>query len=169
MGLLSKLKSVLGLDGAESRGGSAPRTRDVDVTVEHEPDVASEEAVKGTDTGAGTVQGGTQGVSGVEETVSQEAATEDTTAESAEDTAVEETAAEDTTVEETAAEAESTSGADVPVDELNGIGPAYAGRLGEAGVETVADLAAADAEQLDAETDIGAGRIRGWIEQAREY
>ena len=51
MGLLQKLKSVLGLNGTES-SESGP-SGDVDVTVEREPSTEDEDAVKGTDT-AGT-------------------------------------------------------------------------------------------------------------------
>ena len=54
------------------------------------------------------------------------------------------------------------------VDSLSGIGPAYADRLADAGIETVGDLAAADPVALDAATDLGEGRIAGWIEQARD-
>ena len=54
-----------------------------------------------------------------------------------------------------------------PVDALDGIGPAYAERLGEAGVDTVADLAAADAADLAERTGLGDGRVAGWIERAR--
>lgn len=54
-----------------------------------------------------------------------------------------------------------------PVDSLSGIGPAYAERLAEAGIETVGDLAAADATELDEATDLGQGRLAGWIQQAR--
>jgi len=54
-----------------------------------------------------------------------------------------------------------------PADSIKGIGAAYAERLEEAGVHTVSDLAAADAEDLAAETDVGAGRLENWIERAR--
>lgn len=54
----------------------------------------------------------------------------------------------------------------VPVDDIKGIGPAYSDRLADAGVETVRDLAAADAEALAEETDISATRIQGWIDRA---
>ena len=54
-----------------------------------------------------------------------------------------------------------------PVDSIKGIGSAYAGRLEEAGVHTVSDLARADAEELAAATDLGAGRVGNWIERAK--
>jgi predicted flap endonuclease-1-like 5' DNA nuclease len=50
MGLLQKLKSALGLDGATS--SDTTRSDDVDVTVEREPSTEDEDAVKGTDTSA---------------------------------------------------------------------------------------------------------------------
>ena len=58
--------------------------------------------------------------------------------------------------------------ADRPADleTIDGIGPAYAGRLRDAGVETVSDLLRADADRLAAETDIAEARIRGWIDAA---
>jgi len=65
-------------------------------------------------------------------------------------------------------EAEPTGGSD-PVDALTGIGDAYATRLAEAGIETVADLAAADAADLAEVTDIAEGRLESWIEQATQH
>jgi predicted flap endonuclease-1-like 5' DNA nuclease len=54
-----------------------------------------------------------------------------------------------------------------PVDVIKGIGPAYADRMADAGVETVADLAAADADDLESQTEISAKRIQGWIDRAK--
>ena len=55
----------------------------------------------------------------------------------------------------------------VPVDDIKGIGPAYSDRLAAAGVETVSDLAAADAADLAQETDISEKRLQGWIDRAQ--
>jgi len=52
------------------------------------------------------------------------------------------------------------------VDTIRGIGPAYADRLGDAGVETVAELLEADAAALAERTDLSEKRITGWQEQA---
>ncbi|OLZ40343.1 class III poly(R)-hydroxyalkanoic acid synthase subunit PhaC [Natrinema saccharevitans] len=52
--------------------------------------------------------------------------------------------------------------------DLRGVGEAYAEALAGAGVETVAELADADAADLAAETGISPNRIEDWIEQARE-
>ena len=51
---------------------------------------------------------------------------------------------------------------------LSGIGSAYAERLRTAGVESIADLAAADPAHLAGVVDVGVERVRGWIEQARD-
>jgi predicted flap endonuclease-1-like 5' DNA nuclease len=53
------------------------------------------------------------------------------------------------------------------LEDVKGIGPAYAERLRNAGVDSIADLADADAEDLAAETDLSATRIENWIEQAK--
>lgn len=56
---------------------------------------------------------------------------------------------------------------DAPVQTISGIGPAYAERLAEAGIESVEDLAAADPAELGAETGLGEGRVADWITRAR--
>ncbi|PCR91587.1 helix-hairpin-helix domain-containing protein [Natrinema ejinorense] len=55
---------------------------------------------------------------------------------------------------------------DDPVDSIKGIGPAYADRLADAGVDTVGELAAADAAELADQTDLSEKRIQGWIDRA---
>ncbi|MFB6360753.1 MAG: helix-hairpin-helix domain-containing protein, partial [Halobacteriales archaeon] len=59
-----------------------------------------------------------------------------------------------------------TEGSREAVDSLSGIGPAYSERLNDAGIETVGDLAAADAPTLDEATGIGEGRLEEWVERA---
>jgi predicted flap endonuclease-1-like 5' DNA nuclease len=132
MGLLQKLKSALGLDGAESATG-ASGSGDVDVTVEREPATESEDAVKGTETAAP-------------------------------DAAVDDEAEPDES--EGTAEPE---GSTDDVTEIKGIGPAYADRLSGIGIETVGELAVADADDIAAQTDLSESRVSGWIERAREY
>jgi predicted flap endonuclease-1-like 5' DNA nuclease len=143
MGILQKLKSALGLDGASS---DTNRSGDVDVTVEREPSTADEDAVKGTDT-----------------STSNAASTADTDDAGAPSTSDEVNEATD--VEE----ATDIEGSTDPVTELNGIGPAYAERLSGQDIETVGELAVADPDAVAAETDLGATRVANWVEQAREY
>ena len=167
MGLLQKLKSALGLDasGSPSAGTNAPQ--DVDVTVEREPSTESEDAVKGTET------------SGEPSAVEQES--EETRSEGEEPRSEDEgettepstagTAETDDEVDEPVETVEdvSSSDDDPPITEVKGIGPAYAERLEEAGVSTVSDLAAADAEELGEATDLSPNRVSGWIEQANSF
>lgn len=176
MGLLSKLKSLLGFgDDRPARRGN------VDVTVEHEPgesaDAESERAVK---------EPATEPEPTVEETAESDSdpevepepePTEDETgtgtaetagttddAESAGEPAVDEPTVEEEVVEE--AEPAQTGAAAESVDTIKGIGPSYAEKLSSAGVETVGDLASADADALGDETGLSPKRIAGWIEQA---
>jgi predicted flap endonuclease-1-like 5' DNA nuclease len=71
--------------------------------------------------------------------------------------------------EEDEAEDESEIEAEVgrPLEDVKGIGPAYAERLRNAGVEDSAALATADAEELADETDLSPKRVKGWIERAK--
>jgi len=59
------------------------------------------------------------------------------------------------------------TGANDDLEALDGVGPTYAGRLREAGIESVGDLAAADAAALADEADVSVNRLEDWIEQAR--
>lgn len=156
MGILQKLKSALGLDGASS---DTNRSGDVDVTVEREPSTADEDAVKGTDTSTSSAESA--------------ADTDDAGAPSTGDEVDEATDAEEATDTEAdasdAEEATDTEGSTDPVTELNGIGPAYAERLSGQDIETVGELAVADPDAVAAETDLGATRVANWVEQAREY
>lgn len=51
---------------------------------------------------------------------------------------------------------------------ITGIGTAYADRLENAGVETVAQLAAADPDELAEAIDVSAARIEDWIDRSRQ-
>lgn len=148
MTLLDKLKSWLGLERSERDEGPG---RDVGVTVEREPGEPSTEteaAVKGTEeprTEAETGPGADTGATSEPETGAEEG----------------------TEPAEVTGEAAGESEEAADVTDIKGIGPAYADRLSEAGVRNVADLAAADPDELAAETDISATRIENWIEQAK--
>ena len=71
--------------------------------------------------------------------------------------------AEPETEAETGTEAESEA---ADVESIDGIGPTYADRLRSVGIETVADLAAADPEAVAEAANVGVTRAEGWIEQA---
>lgn len=60
-------------------------------------------------------------------------------------------------------------GADAPVAEIRGIGPTYSERLTEVGIETVADLAAADTEAVAAAAQVSESRASDWQTQATEW
>ncbi|MFC6836406.1 DUF4332 domain-containing protein [Halomarina ordinaria] len=55
-----------------------------------------------------------------------------------------------------------------PVTRLKGIGPAYAETLEDAGVESIDDLANADAAALSEETGISEKRLQRWVDRAQE-
>lgn len=171
--------------------------QDVAVTVEHEPDTTAEDAVKGTDTEAERTPG-SDGTSAAEtEAVDDTEPQPQAETETRESAPIEDAEIADTEPEreETEAQAEPATGdlADVEegepeageteavseqptttsaespdVQTINGIGPAYAERLAEADVLTVADLAAADAETVAETTGIAQSRVATWIERAGE-
>ncbi|ADJ15302.1 class III poly(R)-hydroxyalkanoic acid synthase subunit PhaC [Halalkalicoccus jeotgali] len=95
----------------------------------------------------------------------------------AEDVAGDETGTdEEHTVETAAAESENGAEGDDEDDEndedtlesISGIGPSYADRLREAGIESIADLEAADPADLAERTDLSTERVRDWVEAAAD-
>jgi predicted flap endonuclease-1-like 5' DNA nuclease len=159
MGLLDILKAAMGLE-TRSQTGSTTTTdspqQDVDVTVEHEPepDTTSEDAVKGT---------------GEEE--SEPAA--ETETEEQDEAEPEQTEADESEAAEAEAEPEDEpetsdlENADDAVDSIKGIGPSYADKLNDAGVETVGDLVSMGAEAIAAESEISEKRAQRWIDRAQ--
>jgi predicted flap endonuclease-1-like 5' DNA nuclease len=145
MGLLDKIKSFLGQDDAgqpapgHESAGAEGRTN---VTVEREP-TATVESRADVETEA-TVKG-------------VETATESTPKADEPDTGS----------DDSAGDAETTGESD-PVDSIKGIGSAYAERLADAEVGTVADLLTADLERVADEADISQSRLETWQERARE-
>lgn len=87
-------------------------------------------------------------------------------AEAEEETDVTESETDVTDAETTASDDESIEEGR-PLEDVKGIGPAYAERLRNAGVENSAQLADADAAELARETDLSTTRIEGWMERAR--
>ena len=58
---------------------------------------------------------------------------------------------------------------ELELEDIKGIGPAYAERLRKADITTVAELADASAASLASETDLSETRIATWIERARGH
>jgi polyhydroxyalkanoate synthase len=52
-----------------------------------------------------------------------------------------------------------------PIETVDGIGPTYAARLGDAGIETQDDLATHDAAELAAIAETGSGRVQAWLDR----
>jgi len=176
MGLLSKLKSLFGVDSSDRSAGSG-----VDVTVEREPDAGSERAVKesasetdddeddedGDEEPAAT---GSDAAASTESLVDEDHADDPSRAAEPAEAAVTEDEASAPAGEPDVEEAEPETDADdgEPVSSVKGIGPAYAERLEGAGVETVADLAAADPDELAEEIDLSPKRVGRWVENAQD-
>ncbi|WP_135822591.1 class III poly(R)-hydroxyalkanoic acid synthase subunit PhaC [Halostella litorea] len=62
---------------------------------------------------------------------------------------------------------DSDATADRDLEDIDGVGPSYADRLRSAGVDSVADLAAATAEDLADDADVPVSALEDWIAQAR--
>ena len=181
MGILSKIKSVLGVgrDGHER-----PRDRGRTTSVDDEPETGSERAVKGVDqptadrSAAGQATADqpiadqpNEGQPNADQPSTGQPSTDTPSADHGELPSDEPADATVGTAEATTepidARDEPAAEEGAPVDSIKGIGGAYAQRLADAGVHSVADLAAADAEELAATTDLGAGRVGKWIERAQ--
>ncbi|MCD2198447.1 helix-hairpin-helix domain-containing protein [Halobacterium sp. KA-4] len=166
MGLLSTLKSLLGMEEEGRSAGSG-----VDVTVEHEASAESERAVKESEAEHEAETETEDEAEGVDEPVATE-----TDAAASTESLVDEEHTDDPTRAAEPAEAASpgeeetpTSVDGDPVTVLKGIGPAYADRLEDAGIETVADLAAADPEELAERVDLSAKRVGRWVDTAQDH
>jgi predicted flap endonuclease-1-like 5' DNA nuclease len=90
------------------------------------------------------------------------------TAETEEDHAAAEADGEAETEDAETAAADDDGGGD-PVHNIRGIGPAYADRLADMGIDTVAELAAAAPEDVAEGTNVSESRVTRWIERAAEY
>ncbi|MFB6106127.1 MAG: helix-hairpin-helix domain-containing protein [Halobacteriaceae archaeon] len=146
MGLLRKLKSVFGMDGPDEEGA------DVAVTVERRgSEETVERPVASDDAGASAdASGGTPAAS--------DAAPETT----------DESAGAGGSPSEVGGDAEPTEPpSGDPVTDVKGIGPSYGESLGDVGVETVPQLAAADPDEVAEQTGISAKRISRWVERAK--
>ncbi|WP_049984282.1 helix-hairpin-helix domain-containing protein [Halorubrum sp. BV1] len=161
MALLQKIKEALGF-------GSAPAERDeadTEVTVEHEPDDADAEP-PGSGSSDGS-DGGGQPVAAETDAAASTGALVDEDGSAAET----EEAAEPAEAAEGADEEAAVDDDDVGpgVENITGIGPAYAERLAGIGIETIDQLAAADAADVAERTSVGETRAATWIERANEF
>ena len=179
MGILDTLLSLLGLGNSSSDDDR----RETTVSVEREANTDAEAAVKGTDepSAADTdAAASTESlVDGMEEPAEPAEAVEAGDAETELGTADAESEGETTgehdAVDIEDAEESVATGTDAEpaadaesVEVIKGIGPAYAERLSNAGVDSVADLAAADVSELAAAVDLSETRVGRWIERAQE-
>jgi len=161
MGLLEKLKSALGLDGA--RSSEATPSGDVDVTVERKPSTEQEDAVKGTETATADADTGTESVAETDATTETDSGGASTDTEPVDEPEADATESEPTD------DTDAVEGSSDPVTELDGIGPAYAERLHGLDIGTVGELAVADAADIAEQTDLGQKRVADWIDQAKAY
>jgi len=152
MSLLGKLKSLFG-----QRERERPST-DVSVTVERDSGTSEQTAAaerSPTESDPSTTASATQsGPSGAETTA--EAPEEQSTDEAFEWESEDEPSPD----EESSAESE-------PLTSITGIGPSYADSLEDAGIDTVQQLADADAFELADAAGLSDKRVEGWVEQAR--
>jgi predicted flap endonuclease-1-like 5' DNA nuclease len=154
MPIVKLLRTVLGI-------GDSGSEESTDVSVEHDPD-ADDAAAAGTDATASTGS-----------MTEEPPADEESAAEPAESgTDVSDHSGTDTSAAEPAEAAgpvpDEAEGGSEPVENVSGIGPAYAKRLEEAGIETVQDLIDVDAGELAADTDLSEKRIQRWQDRATE-
>jgi predicted flap endonuclease-1-like 5' DNA nuclease len=172
MGILDTLLSLLGLGGSSSDDDR----REATVSVEREANTETEAAVKGTDTAsaAGTDAAASTGslVDGEGDAAEPAEAVDTDGVETELDTAEAESEGETTSEHETTVDIDdaeaAAAGEDESVEVIKGIGPAYAERLANAGVDSVADLAAADASVLSEAVDLSEKRVGRWIDRAQE-
>jgi predicted flap endonuclease-1-like 5' DNA nuclease len=193
LGIIGDILSIFGLGSSRSDRGKSNGSSSTDVRIERESGdseaaTESEAAVKGTEESPEheeseevDVEIEDEGDGEDEEPAAAEtdaAASTGSMADESGEGVAEEAEATDVTehagTEESAAEPAEAAGpvptepeeGEEPVDSVSGIGPAYAKRLNEAGVESVADLVAADAAEVADETGISEKRVRGWQDAA---
>jgi polyhydroxyalkanoate synthase len=75
---------------------------------------------------------------------------------------------ETTETSSSSTEAPSTEGLDAELEDIEGIGPTYADRLRDAGIEEPTDLLEADPESAAESADVPKGRIESWIDAIRK-
>ncbi|OYR54670.1 helix-hairpin-helix domain-containing protein [Halorubrum halodurans] len=186
MALLKKIKEKLGFgsDSSDDEGGETTVTVERDAgddgtaagsetTATGTADVAVDEGE--TDGSDGSTEGGSGGTDAAEAAAEEPTDREDEEVGGveADGDAADEDAADDADDDLGAETDADGSDGDVvdgePVERIKGIGPAYGERLGEIGIETVADLAAADPAEVAEGTSVGEKRAGKWIDRAKEF
>ncbi|MEF8820845.1 MAG: helix-hairpin-helix domain-containing protein [Halovenus sp.] len=182
--LTRMIRSLFGLSSDETETESEPQKSQI--TVEREPNTASEDAVKGTATDAGDSDVAESSEVSELETGS-DADTADSETEMVDEEPDEEVAfeeeegpvadegddepvveSEDESADEPEAESEAEETAE-PVDQISGIGPTYSDRLGSAGIGTVANLADSDPETVADAAQVSESRASDWIDRAQDF
>ncbi|OAQ51783.1 hypothetical protein HTG_15485 [Natrinema mahii] len=159
-------------EAAEPAEATGPETEDAAPTTEPESPVEEAEPDADATAESEPAEPESETADGADDAADEEAAATDSDAaeESAAEPALEESVAEaeadDDVDDDTEPDTEPEPENQEPVDSIKGIGPAYADRLAGAGVETVGELAVADAADLAEQTDISEKRIQGWIDRA---
>jgi predicted flap endonuclease-1-like 5' DNA nuclease len=178
MSIIDRIKRLLGVAG-DDRGADADTGGAVTIERERsdaDPATETEAAVKGTDAGAAVDDAAAADHSEAEtESDRSETDVASTDSDGSDGSVADGTETDDETGdgeadEKSGGETDDEAGENGPsVEEIRGIGPAYADRLAAAGVETVAQLAAADAEQVAETTDLSPKRLRTWIDRASDH
>ncbi|MFC6769333.1 helix-hairpin-helix domain-containing protein [Natrinema soli] len=157
-------------ESADTRDESPVEEAEPDVAAEPEPDVETAdseptpESAAAAETEADTESETADDTESVPDSEEPEAAVESESEAETEREAESESKAEAEAESEPETEPEGTN--QEPVVEIKGIGPAYADRLAGAGIDTIGELADADAAELAEQTDISETRIQGWIDRA---
>ncbi len=140
----------------DADAAAEPESDETDAAPDAEPETESEPESESESDADATDDAGTDS-----ETAEVDSETADMEPEAAGDA---DAASEDTesapSVDDTAETTEPDETTREPVDAIKGIGPAYADRLAGAGVDTVDELADADAAELADQTDISEKRIQ---------
>ncbi len=193
MNLLDKIKSILNIDSGESKptnrtaasDGSSYESNSSDPsgngTVDTESDSADTEAKTGSprETLTEVEEAEADADDASSETVvtpdadtepGNEVNSEPDTQTEAETEAEAQTEMGTETDTDAQTDTEATSDAETiesePVNVIKGVGATYAERLGEADIETIDELAAADPDALAEETEISAKRVERWVGRA---
>lgn len=170
MGILDTLLSLLGLGDSSSNDDR----REATVSVEREANTDTEAAVKGTDEATASAAGTDAAAStdslvdGDDEAAEPAEAVDTDGVETELATAESESEGETTGEHAATVDIDDAEGGGESVEVIKGIGPAYAERLANAGIDSVADLAAADVTALAEAVDLSEKRVGRWIERAQD-